>query len=102
MAKILNVIKWGATLGKEPQNFLGAKWIGTLLKKIPESTKRMWALRIINLSPHYFIFPDAPEYRGLNSDEYLEASFKSLSDSRVDIYQKLLKPRLDVNDQVLD
>lgn len=102
MGKILNVIKWGVTLGKEPQNFLGAKWIGRFLKSVPESKKRIWALRILEMSPHYFLFPDAPEYRGLSKDEYLEAAFETLSKSRREIVRLVFKPHLDENLKVLD
>lgn len=102
MNKILGVIKWSLTLGKEPQNFLGAKWIGKFLARIPESKKRVWALRILDLSPHYFIFPDAPEYQGMSKDEYLEAAFGAIAESRENIYQNLLKVHLEKNYKVID
>lgn len=102
MSKILNVIKWGITLGKEPQNFLGAKWIQGFLRRVPESKKHIWALRILSLSPHYFLEPDNPEYRGMSNDEYLQTCFNLLTKSREDIYRKTLKPYLKGNFDVLD
>lgn len=102
MGKIYNVLKWTVTLGQGPQNFLGAKWIGSFLGRIPQSRKRAWALRILSLSPHYFIFPDAPEYKGMSNDEYLEASFDVITESRDNIFRLLLKRHLNENDVVLD
>lgn len=102
MNKLLKVIKWGATLGKEPQNFLGAAWIQTLLKRVSSSKKRIWALRILSLSPHYFINTDEPEFKGMSNDEYLEAAFKIAIDSRRKIYEHILKPYLSADFKVLD
>ena len=102
MGKLANIAKWGLTLGKEPQTFLGAKWIQTFLDKIPESKKRIWALRILSLSPHYFINPDKPEYRNLSSDEYLEAVFADCVSSRVKIFEHILKNHLSERQTVLD
>ena len=102
MRKILNIAKWGATLGREPQNFLGAKWIRTVLERTPESKKRIWALRMLSLSPHYFINPDDPQYSGMSHDEYLEAVSKTVAESREKIYQQILKPHFREDDTALD
>lgn len=102
MGKISRVIKWGITLGKEPQTFLGATWIVSFLKRVPEAKKRIWALRILSMSPHYFLEPENPAYRELNNREYLEAAFLSISYSRADIYKKILKKYLDETFEVLD
>lgn len=102
MRKILNIAKWGATLGSEPQNFLGAKWIRTVLERTPESKKRIWALRMLSLSPHYFINPDDPQYRGMSHDEYLEAVCKTCADAREKIYEQILKPHFRNDDTALD
>jgi 2-polyprenyl-3-methyl-5-hydroxy-6-metoxy-1,4-benzoquinol methylase len=102
MSKFLNVIKWGATLGKEPQSFLSAKWIETFLKRVREKKKRIWALRIVSLSPHYFINPENPAYHGMSNDEYLEANFDLLAKSRQEVYRKILKPYLEKDFTVLD
>jgi SAM-dependent methyltransferase len=102
MSKLLNVIKWGATLGKEPQSFLGANWIPAFLERVPAGKKRKWALRLLSLSPHYFFDGDNPAYRGMGRDEYLETVFRVNADSRVEIYEKLLKERLAAGETVLD
>ena len=101
MSKLLNVMKWGLTLGKEPQNFLGAKWIGKFLAKVPESKKRLWALRIVSMSPHYFV-TELPEYKQMKGAEVLEASFESCQISRINIFDKLLKKYLEKGFTVLD
>ncbi|MDQ3133023.1 MAG: class I SAM-dependent methyltransferase [Acidobacteriota bacterium] len=98
----MNVVKWGATLGKEPQNFLGAKWIQAFLKRVPESKKHLWALRILSLSPHYFLEGDNPKYSGMSNEDYLHASFNVNKISREDIYRKILKPYLKSDFEVLD
>ena len=94
-------MKWGLTLGKEPQNFLGAKWIGAFLEKVPEKNKRIWALRIVSMSPHYFV-TEVPEYREMSNAEALEASFESCKISRINIFEKLLKAHLEQDFTVLD
>ena len=102
MGRLWNIVKWGTTLGTEPQSFLGAKWIRIFLAKVSDRKKRLWALRILNLSPHYFISPDADEYRNLSNDDYLEAAFNAVTESRVDIYRILLKTHLNKDHQILD
>ena len=102
MSKMLNALKWGISRGKESQNFLGAKWIGSFLGKVSEKNRRIWALRILSLSPHYFLDREDPKYLGMSNDEYLNATFDSLIDSRENIYQKILRPYLSRKDVVLD
>lgn len=102
MSKLLNFVKWSVTLGNEPQNFLGAKWIPAFLQKVPEKSKRKWALRILNLSPHYFFDGDNPAYKNMKTDEYLETVFEINAESRRDIYQKVLKKYLEKDFTVLE
>ena len=102
MSKMITALKWGISRGKESQNFLGAKWIGAFLGKVSESKRRIWALRILALSPHYFLDREDPKYAGMSNDEYLNATFASLIESRENIYQKILKPYLNPDDTVLD
>ncbi len=98
---ILEVIKWNLTLGREPQTFLGAKWIEKILERIPESKKRLWALRFVSMSPHYFI-SEIPEYRKMSKEQVLESSFQSVRQSRIDICNKLLNKHFQVSNIVLD
>ena len=102
MSKMLNALKWGISRGKESQNFLGAKWIGSFLGKVSEKNRRIWALRILSLSPHYFLDREDPKYAGMSNDEYLNSTFDSLIASRENIYQKILRPYLSGEDIVLD
>lgn len=102
MRRIIGIAKWGLTLGREPQNFLGAKWVTKFLERSRESKKRIWALRLLSLSPHYFINPDAPEYKGMSSDQYLETVFQVIANSRLKIYDQILKEHLQPDDVVLD
>ncbi len=102
MSKLFTIFKWFLTLGSEPQNFLGAGWIQSVLKRVPEGSKRIWALRILALSPHYFIFPDAPEYKGMSNSEYLETVSADVTKSRENISRLLLEPNLDPSSTVLD
>lgn len=102
MRKLLSIAKWGVTLGRDPQNFLGAGWITSFLARVPEASKRKWALRLLALSPHYFIDGNNPEFRGMRNDEYLERSFRIIADTRVAIYEKVLKPFVSKDDSVID
>ena len=102
MNKLLNVAKWAATLGREPQNFLGAKWVRSVLTRVSEKKRRIWVLRILSLSPHYFIDPENPKYAGLSNKKYLEAVFDSYIESRKEIYEGLLASQLDKDDVVID
>lgn len=102
MRKLLNVAKWGATLGREPQQFLGAKWIPKFLNRRSDAKKRIWALRILSLSPHYFINPDHPKFAGLSHNDYLEAVFDDCVESRQKLYDQILAPHLRADDAALD
>lgn len=102
MGKMLNWINWSLGLGSEPQNFLGARWIPPFLKKVPEKSKRKWALRFLILSPHYFISRDYPQFKNMSTDEYVEAAFRESVESRVNLYDKLFKDYLHASDTVLE
>ncbi|MCW5959354.1 MAG: class I SAM-dependent methyltransferase [Pyrinomonadaceae bacterium] len=100
--KISNLVKWGLILGKEPQNFLGAKWIPAFLDRIPDGKKQKWALRILNLSPHYFLDRDEPQYAGMSTDEYLKTAFANGRIAREEIYDQVFKEYLNEDDIVLE
>lgn len=102
MSKILNFAKWSLTLGNEPQNFLGAKWIPFFLNTVPQKSKRKWALRILNLSPHYFFDGDNPAFKDMTTDEYLETIFEINIKSRRVIYERVLKNYLEKDFTVLE
>ncbi|MEZ5307534.1 MAG: methyltransferase domain-containing protein [Pyrinomonadaceae bacterium] len=102
MKKLLNLAKWGITLGSEPQNFLGASWIKSFLGKVSDKNKRKWALRLVSLSPHYFLDENNPRYEGLSGDQYLEAAHAHLIESRKGIYSEILENFLAKNAAVLE
>lgn len=94
MKKLFNLSKWTLARGRNSQNFLGAKWIPWFLSMIPAGSKRKWALRILSLSPHYFIKADLPKFEGKGFDEYLEASLADIVRSREEIYDRVFKSAL--------
>jgi 2-polyprenyl-3-methyl-5-hydroxy-6-metoxy-1,4-benzoquinol methylase len=102
MKRVLEVLKWWLASGKNPQSFLDAKWISFLLRKVPESKKRLWALRLLSLSPHYFFDNGNSESRKTSHAEYLENAFSVNADSRVEIYRKMLASQLKPDTVVLD
>lgn len=102
MSKAFDLLKWGVTLGKDEQNFLGAKWVPAFLKRVPERSKRKWALRVLDLSPHYFLFPDDPKYKGLSKDEYLEAIAEDARVSREKIRDAFLLEKLEGAGTLID
>ena len=97
-----HLLKAFLTLGKEPQSFLGAKWITFLLRICPRSKKRALALRILALSPHYFYKDIDPEYSKLSFSEFLEAEYNRNRVTREKIYSFILRPYLDKCFRVLD
>lgn len=102
MGRIFDAFKWTISRGKDSQNFLGARWIGWFLSKTRPENRRIWALRILSMSPHYFLDRNNPKYVGMSNDDYLSATFEALVISREDIYQKILKPYLKEDYVVLD
>jgi cyclopropane fatty-acyl-phospholipid synthase-like methyltransferase len=102
MRKLLHLLKWSAAIGSEPQTFLGAKWIQFFLHRVSDSKKRIWALRILSLSPHYFFTGGNFGRTNLSNDKHIAAAFETSSESRKKIYEHLLKSRLDANQIVLD
>ena len=102
MSKVFDIAKWVLTSGKEKQNFLGAKWIPAFLDKVPEKSRRKWALRILSLSPHYFIDSENPEFAAMSTDEYLDASYDIITRSREEIYDKILQPHLEKDYEILE
>ncbi|REJ78793.1 MAG: class I SAM-dependent methyltransferase [Acidobacteria bacterium] len=102
MSKAFDLLKWGLTLGKDEQNFLGARWVPAFLRRVPERSKRKWALRVLDLSPHYFLFPNNPKYKGLSKDEYLEAIADDARISREKIRDSFLLSKLEDVGSLID
>ncbi len=102
MGKLFDIAKWTLTLGSGSQNFLGARWIAPFLNSVSEPKKRIWALRILSLSPHYFFDADNPKYSEMDSTEYLEQMYRESVDTRRDIFENLLKPHIEPTDAVME
>ena len=102
MKRLLNLIKWAATMGRGPQTFLGARWIHSVLKVVPKSRKRLWALRILSLSPHYFINQNEIGVRETVGSAFLEKMSGILTESRQSVFDRLLKPHLEPSFDVID
>jgi SAM-dependent methyltransferase len=102
MSRASNLVKWALTLGREPQNFLGAPWIQTFLRSVPASKKRLWALRILSLSPHYFINQENIGLSETKDSEFLENISGAITRSREDIVDRLFKSELDASFTVMD
>ena len=102
MSRLIDVLKWGSTLGGGEQNFLGAGWVTSVLRHAPEAKKRVYALKLLSLSPHYFLDRDAPQYDGLSDSQYFEATFANARESREKIYDQILKGRINKDDIVID
>jgi cyclopropane fatty-acyl-phospholipid synthase-like methyltransferase len=102
MSRIIDVIKWGATLGKGEQNFLGARWVQAVLRNAPQSKRREYALKILSLSPHYFLDGEDPRYNRLSKKEYFEEAFRIGREGRERIYDEILKDHLSPHDTVID
>jgi len=96
------MVKWGLSLGKEPQTFLSAKWIRVFLNRLSDKKKRKWALRVLALSPHYFIYGEDPENKKLPKDFYLEREFQNTINTRQKLYDLVLKGHLDGEMTVID
>lgn len=100
--QLLQVVKSLPMMGKEPQSFIGAKWLVCLFRVCPKSRKRALALRILSLSPHYFYRNIKPEYSKLPFCEFLEAEYTRSKVSREKICSLLLRPYLAEDQVVMD
>ncbi|MEQ1764973.1 MAG: class I SAM-dependent methyltransferase [Pyrinomonadaceae bacterium] len=102
MSSAKEFLKWTLTLGREPQTFLGARWIRWALNRAPASTKRLWAFRLLSLSPHYFLDRLAPDNRKLPEQQYFERAAAEWLESRSKFFDVVLKERLSDANSILD
>ncbi len=96
------ILKWSLTLGREPQTFLGARWVRWALDRAPASKKRLWAFRLLSLSPHYFLDRDWAENRSIPESEYFEKASAEWLASRETYFNAVLEERLSDARTVLD
>lgn len=102
MGRFFDIIKWRLIQGRGNQNFLGAKWVERVLNRSSDERKRVWALRLLSLSPHYFINWRDQRDPKLSNDEYFEQLFDEALASRRKIYDQILKTHLKESDVVMD
>jgi 2-polyprenyl-3-methyl-5-hydroxy-6-metoxy-1,4-benzoquinol methylase len=83
--------------------FLDRRWIGPLLRIVPRGLRRSLALRLLGLSPHYWVYQWTTRYPAeFRRDAVLEAEFERNAGSRREIFEKVLQPALTGNQAVLD
>lgn len=89
--------------GSPEQAFLDHAWIGQLLDVLPRSARYSVALRIVGLSPHYFIHQWTPAYpTTIKRSVVLETEAQRNRESRKQIVDGLLTPHLQPGMRVLD
>ncbi len=90
------------TAGSSRQAFLDRRWISWALRAAPQNRRRGLALRLLSLSPHYFVYQwdgYPPEW---DRDRVLEAEFERNRHSRQQIAESLLAPAVSPSARVLD
>lgn len=102
MSSAKEFLKWSLTLGRDPQTFLGARWIRWALDRAPASKKRLWTFRLLSLSPHYFLDRENAENRSIPEHEYYEKAAAEWLSSRQHYFDTVLKDRLAESKTVLD
>lgn len=102
MGSVRDFLRSSLTLGREPQSFLGARWIRWALARAPESKKRLWAFRLLSLSPHYFLDRNTGDNPKIPEQEYFERAASEWLSSRKQFFELALKDRLSDADLVMD
>ncbi len=102
MSSAREFLKWSLTLGREPQTFLGARWVRWALDRAPASKKRLWAFRLLSLSPHYFLDRNTSQNRSLPEQVYFEKAAEEWHSSRAHFFNVVLKNRLVGASTILD
>ena len=102
MSRLLYMLRTIMTMGREPQTFIDARWIRLLLQICPRSMQRDLALRVLNLSPHYFNRSIDPAYQKTPFPRYLELEHERNQGSRRKIREQILAPYLRDRYTVLD
>lgn len=98
-AKVLYIL----TSGLSEQNFLGQPLIPFLFRVVPKKYRRSIALRLIGMSPHYFIYQWSTKYPPTMSRmEILEAEYQRNVSSRKEICEQMLLRHLHPRMTVLD
>jgi ubiquinone/menaquinone biosynthesis C-methylase UbiE len=91
-----------AIAGSRSQAFLDHRWIGTLLRISPKRRRRSLALRILSLSPHYFIYQWERYPADWSRQRVLDAECERNVHSRRQIAEIILAPMIWSEATVLD
>jgi len=102
MNRILNLARAILTTGRDPQSFIGARWLVLSLRVTPKPLRRKLALWILSLSPHYFHREAHSDYRNLSLNQFVEAEYRRNRSSRAMICDQLLLRYVKPDDEVLD
>ena len=91
-----------ALAGSRRQAFLDHRSIEWLLRRAPAKRRRSLALRILSLSPHYFIYQWERYPASWSRIRVLEAEYERNHQSRRQIAEEILAPWLSPDASVLD
>ncbi len=92
-----------ALTSRKGQNFLGRRWIPFLFQITPKTYRRALALRLLAISPHYFIYQRSSYYPpSMSRLRILEAEYQRNKRSREIVCEDVLKPYLHPKMDVLD
>jgi ubiquinone/menaquinone biosynthesis C-methylase UbiE len=96
---LLRKLRWYggilATHGLGYQSYLSQPWIEPLFKAVPKGLHRALGLRLLSMSPHYFIYMASSRYKQLRSlGEVFEAEYQRNLDARYQLVEQVLKPYL--------
>lgn len=89
-------------MGEDHQSFIGAGWVVLALRMAPKRLRRVLALWVVSLSPHYFYREFRPEYKDLSLGRFLEAEFARNRSSRGIICDQLLMRFIKPHDEIMD
>ena len=88
--------------GSKHQAFLDHRWVDVLLRLAPKRRRRSLALRILSLSPHYFIYQWERYPADWSRGRVLEAENERNRLSRRQIAHEILAPQIAADATVLD
>lgn len=90
--------------GSKGHAFLDRAWIGALLRLCPRPWRRGLALRLLGLSPHYFVLQWTNRYpqTEYTRPQVLESEFRRNVESRREVVAKVLRRFLRPGQAVLD
>lgn len=89
--------------GSRSHAFLDRRYVGPLLASLPGRYRRGAALRLLGLSPHYWVYQWCDLYPAeFTRSEVLWAEFHRNERSRIELADKLLKPYLPASGTALD